>query len=309
VHHNLGTQCADPPVVDELAIQIFRDALYKQNPVQEVVITAHPGIEWTGDLNSFIPLLGTLSNLHADVDPGVYVYGIVRPCDGGPQDVGGQAIDIPGFPSTGNSWSRTAVGRFYSNLSQTAETFVHEIGHTQGRMHVYCNGMEGGPTPLYPYEGGIIGVWGFDIVEFNQLHKPDVAKDYMTYCGNAWVSDWGWHQVFPYIEEITSWDAGDAPAPDTDGELLVGLVDPATGDETWFATRGSIGTRAPAFTEAVEIVDEHGTVHEITATLGSLGEGGAYNLAIAVPAGAEPKRALGLTRISAGVRRQLVLAN
>jgi hypothetical protein len=307
VHHNLGPDCAEPPVVDDIVIDAFRDNLYKQNPVQSVEITAHPGIEWTGDLNSFVPLLGTLANLHGDVDPGVYVYGIVRPCDGGPENVGGQAIDIPGPPSMGNAWSRTAVGRFYGNVQQTAETFVHEIGHTQGRMHVYCSGEEGGTTPLYPYDGGVIGVWGFDIVAFNQLHKPDVAKDYMTYCGNAWVSDWGWHQVFPYIREITSWDLMDAQPPT--GELLVGLVDPSTGTETWFSTPGTIGARAPAFSETVEIVDEHGEVHELQATLGSLGEGGAYNLVVAVPEGVEPKRALGLARISAGTRRQLTLAN
>jgi len=308
VHHNLGAQCADPPVIDDIAIEIFRDHLYKQNPVQEVEITGREGIEWTDDLNSFVPLLGALANLHDTdgADPGVYYYGVVRPCDGGPSDVGGQAIDIPGYPSQGNYWSRTAVGRWYSDLGATAETFVHEIGHTQGRMHVYCNGEEGGPTPLYPYQGGIIGVWGFDVVGFDTLHKPDVAKDYMTYCGNTWVSDWGWRQVFPYIREITSWDAADTGgAPEQ--ELLVGLVDPATGDEVWIATRGAATARVPAYSEALELVDESGLVHTLPATIGSMGEGGAYNVVVAVPQGIEAKRAQQITRLTAGTRRPVTL--
>ncbi|HET6585421.1 MAG TPA: hypothetical protein VFG69_18310 [Nannocystaceae bacterium] len=308
VHHDLGPQCAEPPLIDQIAIDIFRDHLYVQNPVHEVEITGHPGIVWTDDLHSFGGLLGELAQLHADVDPGMYVYGVVRPCDGGPQDVGGQAIDIPGPPSTGNSWSRTAVGRWYSsNLGQTAETFVHEIGHTQGRYHVACNGQEGGTTPLYPYAGGVIGVWGFDILAFDQLHKPDIAKDYMTYCGNTWVSDWGWHEVFPYVREITSWDVMDAQPPDS--ELLVGLVDPTSGDETWIRTKGTATGRVPGFTESVELVDADGIAHELPATIGSMGEHGGYNVVVALPDGIDAKTASSLTRISAGVRRPFALAN
>lgn len=283
IHHDLGPDCLPPPELDRPTVAALSDYLYKQNPVNAIEVTARETITWNDDLSSFNGLLGQLAGLRdADgADPGVYYYGLVRPCDGGPEGVGGQAIDIPGFPSMGNGWSRVAVGRFYSGgIDTTANTFVHEIGHTQGRSHVACNGDEGGATPLYPYPGGIIGAWGFDIVDWNQLFKPDVAKDYMTYCGNTWVSDWGWREVVPYIREITSWDAADVAPPG--GRVLVGLYDGLGGPAQWFVTTGDVAGRTPGGADTIELVDERGDGHTLPVTLGAMGDGG-YNVAVALP--------------------------
>ncbi len=297
IEHDTGASCPAAPVIDEASLAVFHDELYKQNPVSIVDISVREPITYTQSLGSFGNLLGTLASLRdADgADPGTYYYGVVPPCDGGPSGVGGQAIDIPGFPSMGNGWSRTAVGRWYGNIGSTANTFVHEIGHTQGRQHVYCNGEEGGTTPLYPYDSGDIGCWGFDIVDFDTIFKPDVAKDYMTYCGNTWVSDWGWRQVVPYIREITSWDAQDVAPSDDESRVLLGIVD-ELGDTTWVLTRGEVGLRAPAIDDRIEIVDEHGTMHELAASVGAMGEGG-YNVVVPVPKGVALDKAQSLTRV------------
>ena len=300
IEHDVGASCPSAPVIDDAALAVLHDELYKQNPVSRIEIAVRDPIVWTESLVSFGGLLGELASLRdADqADPGTYYYGVVPPCDGGPSGVGGQAIDIPGFPSSGNGWSRTAVGRWYGQIGSTANTFVHEIGHTQGRRHVYCNGEEGGPTPVYPYLEGDIGCWGFDVVDFDTIFKPDVAKDYMTYCGNTWVSDWGWRQVVPYIREITSWDMQDAPPLDDDSRVLVGIVDGDDEDATWVLTRGEIGMRAPAVDDRIELVDEHGVRHDLAASLGAMGEGG-YNLVVQVPAGVAIDKVRSIDRVRA----------
>jgi hypothetical protein len=304
IDHDIGDTCPEPPVLDEFALQIFEEQLYMHNPVESVELLVHDLYTWTEPLTSFGGILGALAELHGQdgTDPGIYYYGVVRPCDGGPDGVGGQAIDIPGFPSMGNAWSRTAVGRWYGDLQSTAGTFVHEIGHTQGRRHVYCNGEEGGPDPSYPYEAGAIGTWGFGVIDFS-LHSGETAKDYMTYCGNTWVSDWGWHKVFPYVEEITSWDlGGPLPGDGAQSQLLVGLVDPAAGSETWFVTPGTASGRASMAGERIEIAARDGRVHELPATVGAMGEGGAYNLVVELPGAMDVASATGLARVGAAGR-------
>ena len=239
VRHNQGPECPEAPEITDEEMQYLSDQLYMQNPVQRVEIERRAPIDYTNSLSSFGGLLGFLADLRAqdDADPAAYYYGVVVPCDGGADGVGGQAISIPDFPTTDNAWTRVAMGRWYGSLSSTANTFVHEIGHTQGRRHVYCNGDEGGPDPTYPYDEGDLGVWGFGILDFT-LYTPTNGKDYMTYCGNTWVSDWTWGKVLPFIEEITSWETASI-APDPAKRVLVGLVEPATGDETWFVTEGT----------------------------------------------------------------------
>jgi hypothetical protein len=220
---------------------------------------------------------------------------VVRPCDGGPDGVGGQAISIPGFPTQTNGWARTAVGRWYSSLSSTANTFVHEVGHTQGRAHIYCSGEEGGTDPSYPYEGGDIGTWGFGVLDFS-LHTPTNGKDYMTYCGNTWVSDWGWSKVVPYIREITTWSFADAVNPETTGSrILVGLFDEQSGEEHWFVTEGTVEGRAANPADTFEFVSADGMARRLPSTLQSMGDGG-YNVAVPLPDDLVFDSALAVTR-------------
>jgi hypothetical protein len=284
VHHNLGATCPLAPTFDEQTLQPFIDGLYMQNPTQEVVIEVRDSVEYTSSLSSFNGLLGFLAELREQdgADPAYYYYGVVRPCDGGPDGVGGQAISIPSYPEIDNAWTRVAVGRWQtSSVLSTARTFVHEIGHTQGRRHVACSGDEGGPDPSYPYPGGDIGVWGFGVLDFS-LHTPTNAKDYMTYCGNTWVSDWGWEAVLPFIQEITSWDTMDV-APDRERELLVGLVDPATGDEAWLVTKGSSTGRVVTSAETMRIETADGLTTDVQASIGPMGDGAAYTIAAELP--------------------------
>ena len=303
VQHNLGPECPDAPVIDDEAVKFFEDELYQQNPVQTVEIDVREPFEFTEPMTSFGSILQALAQLREtdQADPSYYYYGLVRPCDGGASGVGGQAISIPSFPTLENAWTRVAMGRWYGTLGATANTFVHEIGHTQGRRHVACSGDEGGPDPSYPYEAGDIGIWGFGVLDFS-LYNPSSSKDYMTYCGNTWVSDWTWNKVFPFIQEMTGWDAA-SQVPERQ-DILVGLIDPDTGDETWFLTQGSTRHRVANPGDVFEFTANDGTTTLLPSTLEDMGEGG-YNIVVPLPGAIDPDDLAGVTRIRGQLRSPL----
>jgi len=105
---------------------------------------------------------------------------------------------------------------------------------------VFCSAAStpaAGPDPNYPHDDGKIGVFGFGIRNF-RLFTPTAAHDYMTYCGNAWVSDWTWNKAYDRIRELTSWDyEGSIGEPPQQQPLLVGTLF-ADGSEQWWAMLG-----------------------------------------------------------------------
>ncbi len=239
--------CFDTPEVTEEYAAVFREYLHLQNPVERTEIRIREPFVYSGNMNSYNGLLSALADLHGsdpDADPSEYYYGLVRPCGSIGTGTAGQAISIPNAPTRDNAHTRTSMGLFRLSPENGAKTFVHEIGHTQGRRHVECSGQEGGPDPAYPHEGGSIGVWGFGIHQPEpvsslpfSIHSPVSGRDYMTYCANKWVSDWGWEQVYPFIEEISSWDMGDVKKPDT--TLLFGNIE-GDGTEHWITVPGGL---------------------------------------------------------------------
>src|SRR5690606_18460189 len=124
---------------------------------------------------------------------------------------------------------------WHNNVGTTAETFVHEIGHEQGRQHVACNGEEAGPDPAYPNQTGATDTFGTDVFRNPPDTHPKSDHDYMSYCQSTWVSEYGWKLVTPWIETISAWELEGAGAGDLAKQpLLFGFV---SGDETrwWVA--------------------------------------------------------------------------
>jgi hypothetical protein len=89
---------------------------------------------------------------------------------------------------------------------QNADTIAHETGHNLNLPHNPCSGGEGNPDLNYPYEGGDIGTWGYDIYT-GALYNPAVYKDLMTYCGPEWISDYSFAKVLDYRSGNFGWDA------------------------------------------------------------------------------------------------------
>ncbi|MGB1275641.1 MAG: hypothetical protein ACPG77_07815, partial [Nannocystaceae bacterium] len=282
VKHEIdGRNCADTPEVNEDLVNWMRDQLYMQNPVDSIEIEVQDPITYQGSMKSFSPLLSQLSQLRTERDtpPETYLYGLVKPCDGGADGVGGQAFGIPQNVTKGSAYQRVSMGRLYTSISSTAETFVHEVGHCQGRFHIACNGTEAGTDQTYPYDGGDIGGYGFGILNWT-VHPPS-NHDYMTYCGNTWVSDWGWNKVFPVIQTLSSWDFEDEAAPEM-GTLLVGALYP-DGTEDWWTTPGYLDGEVFSDVHQLELRDENGVLATLPATYNKRPDDETINVAVQLP--------------------------
>jgi len=72
---------------------------------------------------------------------------------------------------------------------------AHEIGHNLGRPHSPCGGVSGA-DPAYPYAGGTIGAYGYDITS-GQLIPPS-TYDVMGYCSPNWISDYTYRNMLDY---------------------------------------------------------------------------------------------------------------
>lgn len=252
-------ECTREPDLSEETMQLFYDYMYMMMPVDSLDIEIKPNVDWDGELTSFVPLNQYMAGQRVDdeADPEVFYYGLVDVCSGGLGGAGGLANGIPSDPTSPDvGYQRVSSGlSLPGNPEFSADTFVHEVGHSLGRRHVACSGEEGGPDITYPIEGGDLGEWGFGVIDF-QLRHPTVNKDYMTYCNPAWVSTWGLNKVFPIIRTLSMWDEG-YPGADSvrptpaAGSVLIGNVLP-DGSESWYTTVGRIGSEHRSPSTAIE---------------------------------------------------------
>jgi hypothetical protein len=249
-HYNFGG-CVTTPDTSEATMKKFADYMFMMNPIESLEITMREPIEWQGELTHFGQLNQFMVGLRTDdgAPPEAYYFGLVDVCSGGLGGAGGQAIDIPSGAKPSDAWKRISSGLSLPNNPEfSAETFVHEVGHSQGRRHIKCNG-EAGTDGTYPHEGGDIGEWGFGVVNF-KLYHPTVHKDYMTYCHPVWASTFGWNKVYPIIEELSKWEKAGPPAP-VDGAILLGMVYP-DGTESWITTPGEVDPDNLSAVQSVE---------------------------------------------------------
>jgi hypothetical protein len=102
----------------------------------------------------------------------------------------------------GSADFRAAVGVAFGEESQIAgETLPHEVGHNHGREHAPC-GDAADVDPVYPYQGGLIGVWGYDRRD-GSLLPPDLA-DIMGYCNPQWISDYTYQALLERVAELNA---------------------------------------------------------------------------------------------------------
>ncbi len=242
LHQWEGERCM--PEIGERDVTALRELLEENNPVQEAIVTVGDPMPYTASIaegGSFSPVLSALAEHRVKQAPGpqVYFYGLIDSCDGFPPGLGGQALGIPPIPPTPElAGMRVSAGRWSGSGQNASGTFVHEIGHNQGRYHVLCSGGEAGADMAYPHPNGRIGVWGFGIHDF-ELHSASGSRDYMTYCSNEWVSDYSWELTLGVIEILTSWARADvAPMPQGPGLLYGALY--ADGSEDWWTGPGAL---------------------------------------------------------------------
>jgi hypothetical protein len=178
-------------------IELMRKSLVKVFPIADVELSvrAQPLITNTAnmvDLLDEVAALRDQENLDADLT----YYGVVR--------FEPNLIDycspscVLGASFTGETPSGgVGVGIGYTGERATM-TFVHELGHVYGRPHSPC-GVAG--DPAFPYSGGRIGSWGYDVLD-RQLLDPFTTLDFMGYCSPRWVSDHTYEQLRTFIADM-----------------------------------------------------------------------------------------------------------
>ncbi len=310
VNYKWGTCNTEPDISDE-TMKVFTDLLYMTNPLDRLDFTIRESIDWTTELTNFHQLNSHLSKMRGDdgAEEERYYYGLIDPCSGGVNGAGGQAFGIPQGAKKSDAYQRVSSGISASRVgvSWASETFVHEVGHSQGRFHVRCNGEEGGPDHSYPWEGGVINDWGFGVINF-KLYHPTLNKDYMTYCSPTWASSWGWNKVYPIIQELSSWDdetEGARLVPDDPiVPILVGAV-AGNGDESWISVRGGIHPQQLSAVHKFEFVRD-GEVITQPAMYQPMPEGDGFLIVTALPDRWDAVTAM--TRISDDIRVPVNLA-
>jgi hypothetical protein len=114
------------------------------------------------------------------------------------------------YPNSDVSWVLMEANPSGShNLPPGGVTMAQEIAHNFGGVrpwgHVDCPpGVPPGINPDYPYPPDQIGpdgpdtFWGFDPIT-RAIIQPKIGKDFMSYCGPEWVSDYTWTNIFDEI--------------------------------------------------------------------------------------------------------------
>jgi hypothetical protein len=142
--------------------------------------TGAPAVEGDNANNAWTTILSQLDALRVADGNSRNYFGVIDPPYGN------------GVAGIGYVGGKTALGWDRSGADEVA---AHEWGHNWGRKHAPCGGA-GNPDASFPYSGGTIGVYGFDVQA--QTVKPPTSSDLMGYCSNEWISDYTYEGVLNF---------------------------------------------------------------------------------------------------------------
>jgi hypothetical protein len=195
------------PDVSASQLALYQQTMMARYPASDVEVTARA--PWTysstisGSGSGFSQVLNAVTQLRRTdgVGDDVYYYGALAPTSSFNSFCGGGCVT--GLSTVVDDAStaimRASVGIGFTG-GPSAETMAHEVGHAHGRNHAPCGGAQG-VDPQFPYAGGGIGVWGYDMIA-KTLYSPSTGTDMMGYCDNAWLSDYTYSALFDRISEV-----------------------------------------------------------------------------------------------------------
>jgi Peptidase M66 len=202
------------PDTSPAQLQGYKDLFYAMYPAPAIDLTVrdqpvqyNQGVSSNG--SGWDQLLNFIGQVRANDNAPfeAYYYGIFSPSDSINQFCGGGCVaGLGNIGPVSDEYSRHAIGLGFGGGGQateiTLETAVHEIGHTHGRYHSPCGGAAGA-DPQYPYQGAIIGTWGYNLVT-QQLYGPNNFTDVMGYCQPIWVSDYTFKAFFDRVKGVNN---------------------------------------------------------------------------------------------------------
>jgi hypothetical protein len=204
------------PDTSSAQVDRYTSLMFGMFPVPGVSVTVRAPFEWDSAISrngsGWSNILQAILNLrNADnPDANVYYYGIFVPAQTFSQYCSGGCVTGLGpVPGPRDEYSRGAVGVGFSGQDAPG-TFVHEIGHALGREHAPCQTSD--YDQAFPYTGGRLGVWGFDLVT-RTLKEPNDNRDLMGYCDPAWISDYTYDAMLTRIATVNGVRPLTTPAP------------------------------------------------------------------------------------------------
>ncbi|MBA3344175.1 MAG: hypothetical protein H0T44_02580 [Gemmatimonadales bacterium] len=156
-------------------------------PGYNVIVRAQPfttdqaAVEAENGNNAWNVILAELDALRVEEGGSRHYYGVVN------------TTYTSGVAGVGYVGRPTALG--WDRLPSASSVAAHEWGHNWKRNHAPCGGA-GQLDTGYPYSGGTIGVFGFDLE--SATIKPTYSHDLMGYCPDEWISDYTYRGVLNF---------------------------------------------------------------------------------------------------------------
>jgi len=196
------------PDISADALEGYRATMMALYPATKVTVTVRDPFDWkeqaTADGTGWDDLLMAIVKLRADdlAPNDVYYYGAFQPassffkyCKGGCVAGLSGLVSDP-FDATG----RGSIGLGYGD-EESWSTMAHEIGHAHGRAHAPCGPVERADK-FYPYDGGAIGVIGYDVA--NKQVIDSSITDIMGYCWPKWISDYNYGKLYQRMAAVAA---------------------------------------------------------------------------------------------------------
>ncbi len=196
------------PDTSSAQLQSYHDRFYATYPAHDIQVSVHAPVAFT---TAFSPngqgwdtLLTRTCTLRQqdNVAHNVYYYGILSPSTSFAQFCsGGCVAGLANYAYDPNDdYGRCSIGLGFSG-TDVVDVALQEVAHTLGRAHAPC----GNPDAVdsgYPYAGGFVGVYGYDLVR-RTLQAPTLV-DFMSYCRPVWISDYTYGALFDRISYVNA---------------------------------------------------------------------------------------------------------
>ena len=207
IRYNADGSGRTPSLSDSRVNEFVEDmsALY---PASTIDITVLPTKDWNREVSAYGEGWGELlqemyyERSRKSIPFDGYLYGIFNPSGSlGQYCERGCILGLSSLAQSPNdSWARISIGLGFPGNTAIG-TFLHEVGHAHGRAHAPCETRDYDYS--YPYSGGMIGIWGYDIYS-GQLKNPNSTADFMGYCEPSWVSDYTYEALFDRIQAVSA---------------------------------------------------------------------------------------------------------
>ncbi len=196
------------PGLDAATVEAHRRALYKMYPTRTVEVDVRAPLPWPSAVEATGQGWDELLNAIVDtrrrdlVDDDVFYVGVFTPKASVDEYCGNGGCILGVAPAAQLQEVGLRVAMVVGYDTYAAEgTLAQELAHAMGREHAPCGGPDG-PDANYPYANAQIGVAGWNILDKKLIDPNGRSKDFMSYCGPVWISDYTYDGLYNRMVDV-----------------------------------------------------------------------------------------------------------